>query len=298
MSLCLAISLIVCRGFRAYDQLVRYKWWHRLGYMSSTGECFDIGAATKQSLAEFEQRQRTLAKRSNIPSEHIDRIDDPNILEYFNTNCGKSDAAGNGGLMRLAPVPLFFWRHPARAVEYSGHSNVTTHGDRKGTDACRFYGALIVAALHGEPKSELLDRDFYQKHRDWFGGMPLHEDVRAIAEGSYKQKNGYDDGIRGKGYVLDSLRAALWAFWSDDGSFEKGVLAAIQLGDDTDTTAAIYGQLAGAVYGSQGLPSRWVGSIYARSFITCISEWILYEGDRWFEKKQSNPVQLKAKSNL
>jgi ADP-ribosyl-[dinitrogen reductase] hydrolase len=287
MALCLAISLIVCRDFNPYDQLVRYKWWFQKGYMSSTGQCFDIGASTKQSINEFERRQQDLAKKYQIPLQDIDHLADMNILSYFNTSCGKKEAAGNGGLMRLAPVPLFFHQYPEKAVAYSGRSASLTHGDQKACDACRFYGALIVAAIRGESKSELLHRDFYQNHIKWFGTTPLHEDIMRIAEGSYKKDHGYEDGIRGKGYVVDSLKAALWAFWSDEDSFEKGVLAAINLGDDTDTTAAIYGQLAGAYYGYKTLPERWVNRVYAGNFIRCLSKWIVYEGTEWLQRKSS-----------
>ncbi|CAF4965489.1 unnamed protein product, partial [Rotaria socialis] len=75
--------------------------------------------------------------------------------------------------MRLAPVPLFFYRDPIKAVEYSGISGIITHGDQKASDACRYYGALIVAALRGETKAQLLDNDFYLKHREWFGSKSL-----------------------------------------------------------------------------------------------------------------------------
>ena len=151
-----------------------------------------------------------------------------------------------------------------------------------------FYGALIVAALRGETKDDLLDEHFYQKHKTWFGGKPLHQDIQKIVEGSYKtKKNGYEDGIRGKGFVVDSLEAALWAFCFDDDSFKKGALAAVNLGDDTDTTAAIYGQLAGTYYGYKSLPQKWVNHVYARDFIMCLSEWIVYEGQRWSRKNSS-----------
>jgi ADP-ribosylglycohydrolase len=298
MALCLAISLIVNRHFNPYDQLVRYKWWYRNGYMSSTGQCFDIGAATRQALDEFERRQRIFAQQFQLPLESLDYITDQQLLSQFPVDCGKKDAAGNGGLMRLAPIPLFFWRHPKKAVEYSGYSASITHGDRKAYDACRFYGALIVAAIRGESKADLLDRDFYQNHKDWFGNTPLHEDVKKVAAGSYKKKNGYDDGIRGKGYVLESLKAALWAFWSDEDSFEKGVLAAVNLGDDADTTAAIYGQLAGAYYGYRALPPKWVKHVYARKFIICLSKWIVYEGGRWFQRRASTSITSNPVSKL
>ncbi|CAF1358294.1 unnamed protein product [Adineta steineri] len=267
MALCLANSLIANRDYNPYDQLVRYKWWYKHGYMSSTGQCFDIGAATRQSVLEFEQRQKKYAKSHNISLDQIDYLSDSELLKKFDVYCSEEEVAGNGALMRLAPVPLFFYRHPEAAVEYSGHSGQITHGDQKAYDACRYYGALIVAALQGYSKDKLLDNEFYSKHKTWFGNNELHPDIKSIAEGSYKRPKGYDDGIRGKGYIVAALEAALWAFWSDDYSFEKGALAAVNLGDDTDTTAAIYGQLAGACYGYKELPSDWVKDVYAKTFM-------------------------------
>ncbi|CAF3511692.1 unnamed protein product [Rotaria sp. Silwood1] len=192
--------------------------------------------------------------------------------------------------MRLAPVPLFFHRDPVQAVEFSGISGVITHGDRKAYDACRYYGALIVAALRGETKKKLLDNKFYSKHEQWFNNKPLTREIKKIAEGSYKRNKGYDDGIRGKGYIVNALEAALWALWSDGDSFETGALNAVNLGDDTDTTAAIYGQLAGALYGFKNLPDKWVEHLYAFDFISCLSKWITYEGQRWQSDDTSSPT--------
>jgi ADP-ribosylglycohydrolase len=264
MALCLANSLVACRNFLAYDQLVRYKWWYEDGYMSSTGHCFDIGAATRDSLQEFSRRQNVFAKKYNIPVETLDSLSDNRLRQKFKVYCSQPDVAGNGALMRLAPVPLFFNKLPIEAVEFSGYSGQITHGDIKAYDACRYYGALIVAALHGCKKDDLLDSSFYEKHKSWFNGKPLCNEIKMIAEGSYKKYGGYNDGIRGKGYIVNALEAALWAFWSDDDSFEKGALAAVNLGDDTDTTAAIYGQ-----------------QVYAKNFILNLSKWLAYEGGKW-----------------
>ncbi|CAF1417095.1 unnamed protein product, partial [Rotaria sordida] len=281
MALCLANSLIACHDFVPYDQLVRYKWWYRLGYMSSNGNCFDIGEATSRSLKEFERRQNALAKEKNIPNEQIDYLSGSELLKSFNVYCSEDGVAGNGALCRLAPVPLFFHKYPSIAVEYSGQSGQITHGDQKVYDACRYYGALIVAALQGYTRVQLLDNDFYFKHREWFGQKKLHPDIKSIAEGSYKRQGGYSDGIRGKGYIVNALEAALWVFWSDGDSFEKGALAAVNLGDDTDTTAAIYGQLSGAYYGYSKLPNHWLEHICAKNFILTVSRWITYEGEHW-----------------
>ncbi|CAF3550223.1 unnamed protein product [Rotaria sp. Silwood1] len=240
MALCLANSLIACQDFVPYDQLVRYKWWYRHGYMSSTGQCFDIGAATQQSIEEFEKRQRKFAHDHGIPFDQLDFLSNRDLLQAFDVKCSKDDVAGNGALMRLAPVPLFFYHNPELAIEYSGISGRITHGDDKAYDACCYYGALIIAALNGANKNELTSKTFYDKHRHWFGDRILHPEIMAIAHGSYKKPGGYQDGIRGKGYIVNALEAALWAFWSDADSFEKGALNAVNLGDDTDTTAAIY----------------------------------------------------------
>jgi ADP-ribosyl-[dinitrogen reductase] hydrolase len=284
MALCLASSLIEKKTFNPYDQMVRYKWWFKYGYMSSTGRCFDIGNATRDSLDEFSRRQEILKRRFHSRSEHdVDNLswDLVQSVKEFSVDCSSSGVAGNGALMRLTPVPLFFYRFPAVAVEYAGRSARLTHGDKKAVDACRYYAALIVAAINGDRKNELLKSNFYESHREWFGSIGLHDEVLRVAHGSFKQEKGYEGGIRGKGYIINALEAALWAFWSDEGLFEKGALAAVNLGDDTDTTAAIYGQLAGACYGYQNIPPKWLNKLYARELFGCIGEWLCFEGKQY-----------------
>ncbi|CAF1472707.1 unnamed protein product, partial [Rotaria magnacalcarata] len=252
--------------------------------------------ATSNSLREFERRQNIFAKEFSIPIADMDQLSNDELVQKFDIYCSEDGVAGNGALMRLAPVPLFFYRYPPVAVEYSGVSGQITHGDRKAYDACRYYGALIVAALHGYAKEQLLDDEFYSKHTEWFRNNQLHPDIESIANGSYK-KDGYNAGIRGKGYIVAALEAALWAFWSDDNSFEKGALAAVNLGDDTDTTAAIYGQLAGAHYGYRKLPERWLQHAYAKTFMGKLSKWIAYEGESW-QKPIEHTVSQAPISNI
>jgi ADP-ribosylglycohydrolase len=252
--------------------------------MSSTGHCLGIGASTKQSIQEFERRQKKFAKEYRIPPEEIDFLSNPDLLKRFDVNCSEDKVAGNGALIRLAPVPLFFYRNPKKAVEYSGISGQITHGDKKAYDACRYYGALIVAALHGETKDGLLSNSFYEDHQAWFGDKPLHPDILSITQGSYKRRGGYCDGIRGKGYIVNALEAALWAFWSDEDLFEKGALAVVNLGDDTTATTAIHGQLAGTYYGYEKLPKKWCDMIYAKELLACVSNWIAYEGEQYMRQ--------------
>lgn len=281
MALCLACSLVARKDFVPYDQLVRYKWWQRYGYMSSTGNCFDIGKATNSALARFGTRQLDFAEKHGIPTRDIDYLSDKKLLDEFPVNCSDEGSAGNGSLMRLAAIPLFFHKYPILALQYAGLSSQLTHADKRAVDACRYYAALIIAALNGEGKDQLLDKNFYSNHIHWFGEDKLDPHIYAIAKGSYQKSGESIKNIRGGGYVVNALEAALWAFYSDDNSFKKGVLLAVNLGDDTDTTAAIYGQLAGAYYGYKRLHQDWVKNIYAEDFIQCLSEWVAYEGSRW-----------------
>ncbi|CAF0771144.1 unnamed protein product [Didymodactylos carnosus] len=287
MGLCLAISLIVRQGFDAYDQLVRYKWWWKYGYMTSTGRCFDIDHATSQSLGQFVDKQEVFIKKYNIRRESIDSLTTEQSKKFhndFSTQCSEKGVAGNGALMRLAPLPLFFFRSPRDAIYYAGESALLTHGDIKARDACRYYAALICGAMIDHSKRDLLDNKFYHSclEKKWFGDDQLVPEIKAIAEGSFKKK-GYEAGIRRKGYIVMALEAALWAFW-DSNSFEDGALKAVNLGDDTDTTAAIYGQLAGAVYGVERLPERWVDQLYARNYIEWLAKWLNYRGNEWYCK--------------
>ncbi|CAF1289919.1 unnamed protein product [Rotaria sordida] len=300
MALCLASSLITQKGFNPYDQMVRYKWWYKHGYLSSTGYCFDIGNATRDALEEFNHRQKKLKRYVNCRTEsEVDQLSFDIIQRAgFNVNCSRPGVAGNGALMRFAPVPLFFYRTPSLAVELSGESARLTHGDDIAIDACRYYGALIVAAIYGERKETLLSKQFYHQYREWFDRRELHSEILRVADGSFKRLGGYYDGIRSTGYVVNTLEAALWAFWSAN-SFEEGALNAVNLGGDTDTVAATYGQLAGAYYGYRNIPEAWKRKLYANKLINCIAAWLQVLGrsdinssEQRLSRSITSPIQL------
>lgn len=238
MALCLADSLIACRGFDPRDQMDRYLRWYRDGYLSSTGACFDIGSTTRESLEQFSRTGEPFAGPTT------------------------TGTAGNGCLMRLAPVPMFYVRDPQEACEKGGLSARTTHGAPECLDSCRYFSWLLVRALKGESKKKLLGPARWPCE-------PLCPEVGKIAAGSYGRKE--PPQIRGSGYVIESLEAALWAF--DRGSdFADCVRRAANLGDDTDTTAAICGQLAGAHYGESAIPSRWLAELHWTSRIRSMAD--------------------------
>ncbi|CAF1578441.1 unnamed protein product [Adineta ricciae] len=303
MALCLAASLIIRGKSNSYDQFARYKRWYRNGYLSSTGKCFDIGKSTRQAIEEFENRQRqviSLKMQQNFSSNSSFALAD-DLMEYyyqqygFDIKCGTVDSAGNGALMRLAPIPLFYFKSYDSVRQYIEESTRLTHGDQRAIDACQFYAGLIWHAINGFTKKQLLHPNFYQEHLH----IPLHKDVLEIARGSYKQKTGYEDGIRGRGYVLESLEAALWAFYNDGDSFERGALAAVNIGDDTDTTAAIYGELAGAVYGIHKLPERWLKKLFERKFIMTVAKGLYVYGKKHDNGQQrSEGTERRSQLNL
>ena len=229
LALCLAASLVEREGFDPSDQMRRYVRWWREGYMSSTGRCFDIGITTSRALSRF--------------------------VDTGEPYSGPTDAmsAGNGSLMRLAPVPMYFVGDPAEALVRSADSSRTTHGAGEAVDACRYFAGLLVGALRGVGKEELLS-PFYCPVEGYWERNPLSPKVAAVASGSFKHKSPPE--IRGRGYVVDTLEAVLWAF-HHTGDFREGALRVVNLGDDADTTGAVYGQLAGAFYGVESIPSEW-----------------------------------------
>ncbi len=233
MALCLAESLIEKAGFDSIDQLERYVRWYRTGYLSSNGRCFDIGITTSGALNRFEHT------REPFPGP-----DAPHT-------------AGSGSLMRLAPVPMFYARHPVLALDYSADSSRTTHAAPQAVDACRYYGALVLGALHDLSKEVLLSPPdtwgFLDAHT-LEGLSRLDPAVIDVVNGSFKEKQ--PPYIQGSGYVVRGMEAALWAF-HHSADFREGALLAANLGDDADTTTAIYGQLAGAYYGVEGIPVEW-----------------------------------------
>ncbi|WP_374565734.1 ADP-ribosylglycohydrolase family protein [Ideonella sp.] len=221
MALCLAESLCSKGGFNAVDQMTRYANWWEWGYLSSTGHCFDIGMTVRAALASY--------------------------LTDGNPFAGSThpESAGNGSLMRLAPVVLFFHPNEADQLRYAEDSSRTTHAAPEAVACCRLLATWLSRALNGLPKHEVLTAVE--------GPWPTAA-VSAQAAGEWKTK--HVDQIRGSGYAVESLEAAAWCF-NQTTSFDAAVLAAVNLGDDADTTGAIVGQLAGAFYGRGGIPPAW-----------------------------------------
>ncbi|WP_414469232.1 ADP-ribosylglycohydrolase family protein [Methanobacterium sp. ACI-7] len=248
MALCLAESLIEKQGFNLINQLEKYCKWYRSGYLSVNGRCFDIGNTTRDALHKFEDTK-----------------------EPF---CGPTHerSAGNGSIMRLAPVPIYYFWDPKKAIQKAGESSRTTHGHILAVDACKYTSGIIVGAIIGHSKEEISSRR-YSPVYDLWNEDKLAPEIDKIACGSFKNKNPPE--IQGSGYVVKSLEAALWAFYNSD-SFEEGCLKAVNLGDDADTTGAVYGQIAGAYYGESAIPVKWKNKLAKFELIDSILNKLIY----------------------
>lgn len=244
MDLCLADSLIETGGFDAGDQMDRYLRWKNEGYLSSNGRAFDIGITIRDALGKYEKQT---GERDPF--------------------CGSISpaSAGNGSLMRLAPVPLYFASDAGDAIRLSAESSRTTHGARECIDACRYFAGLIIGALEGRSKDELLSESFTPVPGLW-ESEPLTDRIAEIAKGSFKDRKPPPISGPGQGYVVLSLHAGLWAFYHTN-TFRQGALKVVNLGYDADTYGAIYGQLAGAFYGNGSIPDEWLALLARRELI-------------------------------
>jgi ADP-ribosylglycohydrolase len=203
------------------------------GHLSSNGYCFDIGSTVSRALGDFQNTRNPYSG----PSDKYD--------------------AGNGSIMRLAPIPMLYAHEPEQAVHFSGESSRTTHQTTACIDACRYLGGILAALLNGESKEAVLSPLFHPTKAAW-GDSDLCAEIAHVASGSFKTKQ--PPSICGSGYVVQSLEAALWAFHHST-NFRDGALMAVNLGNDADTTGAVYGQLAGACYGIEGIPAEWRAKI-------------------------------------
>lgn len=252
MMLCLADSLIDQNGHDADDQMSRYVGWWQHGDNSVTGHCFDIGSTVVTALKRY--------------------------LETGEPNAGSRHnySAGNGSLMRLAPVAIFYSRlrgfSESDLLHFAKASSITTHAERRAVEACQITAWLLDRILCAGATAPSKEGLFTELELRW-QEEPLHPELAELVRGAFITKP--RDDIRGTGYVVASLEAALWAFANSD-NFEQGALLAANLGDDADTTAAIYGQIAGAYYGAQSLPQHWLDKLYWREEIeACAVELVM-----------------------
>ena len=220
MALALADSLLAHPGLDEQDLMVRFWDWWSDGRYACTGTCFDIGTTVSAALQRWRRTGKPVA--------------------------GSQDpmTAGNGGLMRLAPVAIRFWNDRDRLTDVAARQSRTTHAAPEAVEACVAYAGMLADLIAGRPLEEVLASPNFQSESG----------IGQILAGSWRGKRRRE--VRASGYVAHSLEAALWSV-GRSGDFRQSVLAAANLGEDADTTAAIAGQLAGAAFGAVAIPEPW-----------------------------------------
>ena len=240
MALCLADSLIACNGFDPKDQMERYWRWGNEGYNSTRSRAFGVGKTVAKAMAHY--------KRTGEPySGSVD-----------------PRSAGNGSIMRLAPVILFYNSNYKDAIHFAAESSRTTHQATEAIESCKILGHILHTAINSETDKCALFDNLPQ--------IELTPQLQAMCNREYINK--VEAMINGSGYVVESLEAALWAFETTN-SFADAVLKAANLGDDSDTTAAVCGQIAGAYYGLSAIPTDWLNVLFEYPRITKIGHRLL-----------------------
>lgn len=230
MALALADSLLTCDGLDERDLMTRFVSWMEGGAYSSNGRCFDIGITTRSALKRFQETGDPIAGSTDPQS------------------------AGNGSLMRLAPVAIRYWNDRDVMDDVARGQSQVTHGASHAIDACIAFSNILANAISGQPRDQALSIPT----GIWVGA------IDDIVSGSWRGKP--RSQIHSSGYVAHSLEAALWCV-GRTGSFAEAVLLAANLGDDADTVAAITGQLAGALHGYSAIPREWLDMLAWRDEI-------------------------------
>jgi ADP-ribosylglycohydrolase len=176
-------------------------------------------------------------------------------------------------LARVGVVPLYYATDPRAAMRRAGESSVATTASLRASDACRYFGGLMIGALAGAPKDELL-MPRYTPILGFFEKEPLQADIDAVALGSFR--NVERPEVHETGPVSQPLAGALWAFERGD-TFAEGLDLAREVGGSA-SVGALYGQLAGAWYGVHAIPGSWRMELDGRGLLEELADRLYKEG--------------------
>ncbi len=245
--LCTAESLT--RGFDLDDMAARFMRWEAEGHWTPHGEVFDIGNATRAAIGRL---------RRGVPPARAG-------------GDGEGDN-GNGSLMRILPVALSFQGAGVDEMVRRAHDvSSLTHRHPRSLMACGIY-CLAARHLLGGISPREACAGAADLARGIYGEEPFRTEsrhFRRVCGGGIASLP--EETVRSSGYVVDTLEASLWCLLTT-GSYREAVLRAVNLGDDTDTTACVTGGLAGLRYGMAGIPGEWIGTIARREEIQGLFE--------------------------
>ncbi|KAK6345457.1 hypothetical protein TWF718_007373 [Orbilia javanica] len=278
MTLCLAQSFIDTKTFSSASQLQNYIAWFHNGYLSSIGRCFDIGNLTRMTLSFWNNHipkkpvGSKASKSANVlPSEETIE----NLQRELNRSYARDVYCGNGSLMRTVPIGLFYYSSSDDEIaEFSHLASQLTHPCRTNGEACAAYNILvayILSTASGPGGRTPSKQQVFDKFKTLdFSSKVLRERFEVyVTLGGFEDQN--EELISSSGFVVHSLEAALWAFFTTN-NWEDGALKVVNLGDDADTVGAIYGGLAGAYYGLETIPESWRERLMEKEVVNTIAE--------------------------
>jgi len=247
LTFCLAESL--CRGYDLRDIARRFVRWLDEAYWTPHGETFDIGNTTSQAISRL---------RSGVdPVEAGGR--------------GERDN-GNGSLMRILPVAFHFAASGTEEMLKATHEiSCVTHAHPRSQMACGLYNLMVVELLGGASPFEACHRAI-ESALQAYSDSPFSEELlhfERVLNGRIHEEP--EDVIRSSGYVVHTLEASIWTFLRAS-SFAEAVLTAVNLGEDTDTTGAVTGGLAGVYYGLEAIPKHWIDALARLPDIVALGE--------------------------
>lgn len=250
-SMTLACLDSLAEGINYEDMMVKFCQWFEHAKYTPSDEVFDIGNATRKSLL--------LYLLNGVPA-----------LE-----CGQKSEwdNGNGSLMRTIPIILYLTysteskKTVSEKIEYIENASMLTHGHKRSLIGCGIYAFVLFELLKKQDKTSLFKG--IKNAKDFYKNQPEFEQYCRIFNKDFKTLP--EEKIYGDGYVVSCLEAALWCLITTD-SYKECVLKAVNLGDDTDTTAAVVGGLAGVLYGYDSIPKTWINTLKRKTYINELCE--------------------------
>ena len=242
LMLCTTESLLT--GFDTKRMGRLFIRWLTESYWTPWGETFDVGRATHEGVS------RMIA---GAPPEEAG-----GISEHHN---------GNGSLMRILPVGLYFSQYPAiEMLEYASRASSLTHGHPRAQMACGLYCLMASRLLAGSPPVHAYRETIQTIASLWRTQSHLPEipHFERLLSGAIETLP--ENDIRSDGYAIHTLEASLWCLLTTT-NYRAAVLKAVNLGEDTDTTATVTGGLAGLAYGIEAIPKEWIAALARREEI-------------------------------
>jgi ADP-ribosyl-[dinitrogen reductase] hydrolase len=239
MALCLADSIIAKQKYDSFDVMSRYSKWIQEGYRSSTGKCFDVGNQISKSVSKYLQTPIVSADEQRVES------------------------AGNGCVMRLAPVVIASISSGKNIIDTERYSMISareTHYSVVAEHVTGIFGGLLQMVITGSTKDDI---------KTLISNLIKNKSSQIQSWQNLWEKN--IDEIKPTGYVVDTVEAALWSFLTTS-SFQEGALKAVNLGGDSDTIGAVYGQLAGGYYGHSNIPKDWTENLFMHEDILNLAD--------------------------